>query len=322
MPLGGALPRPNGYLETAHLLTLKQIIFVPPAICVAAQAIGALERRGLTVTTINTRSSIQQRDGLIDGSYDVAVTAMDNVISWTRDARVPFKIIGQVERSTRLFIYSRPKFSSLADLRGARLAVDAPDSGLVLALRGAVELAGVAPGEYSLVPFGGVKERLDALTDDRADAALLGPPLDAAADAAGLRLLGEIQNFFPDYPGLGLIVRQDSLERLKTELSAYIAALNETLASVQAHSVAVTEALVAAGYVRERTQSVLGALPVSLRPDHAGIQRILALRYQFDSSMARDLGYTDIVDDRFLVADTSQVAHGADDSAVSSKRLV
>lgn len=305
------------------MLTLKQIIFVPPALCVAAQAIGALERRGLTVTTINTRSSIQQRDGLIDGSYDVAVTAMDNVISWSRDTRVPFKIIGQVERTTRLFIYGRPKFASLADLRGARLAVDAPDSGFVLALRGAVELAGVPPGEYALVPFGGVKERLDALIDDRADAALLGPPLDVAADAAGLRLLGEIQSFFTDYPGLGLVVRQDSLDRLKTELSAYVSALHEALAGVQAHSAAVTEALVAAGYARERTQSVLNALPSSLRPDHAGIQRILSLRYQFDPWMARDLGDTDFVDERFLVAaDRRHLVHGTNDSTLSSKRLV
>ena len=235
----------------------------------------------------------------MEGSCDVAVTAMDNVISWSRDTCCRFKIIGQIERSTRLMIYARPGLKSLGELGGARLAVDAPDSGMVLALRGAIEQSGVGAGDYSLLPLGGVKERLEALIGAHADAGLMGPPLDAAAEAAGLRKLGEIEEFFPDYPGLGLVVREDRLEPLHRELSAYVSALHESLQWMQTHPLELIEALVSAGFARERTQMVLDTRTTTLLPSREGIQRILTLRERFDPVMDSKVGYTDLVDLRF-----------------------
>jgi len=277
------------------MLSLHQILFVPPAVGVAADVIGAFARRDLTVKTTYTGSSIQQRDGLFGQLYDVAVTPMDNAISWSRDCGTAFRIIAQIERTTRLIVFGHPKFRSLRDLGGARLAVDAPDSGLVLVLRAAIEASGVAPGNYSVLACGGVKERLDAMIADRADAGLLGPPIDAAADATGLRRLGEIEREVPDYPGLGLIIRLDRLLTLRPALLAYVDALAESLEWMHSHPVELVGALVTRGFAAGSAQEVLACRPRTLRPDPQGIRRIIELRKRYDSRMRKEATPKDLV---------------------------
>jgi ABC-type nitrate/sulfonate/bicarbonate transport system substrate-binding protein len=284
------------------VLSLHQIIFVQPAILVAAGSLGAFARNSLQVQTTNTKSSIQQRDGLLSGSYDLAITAMDNTISWSRDTGKSFRIIAQIERVTRLEIFGRDNFRRLGDLRGARLAVDAPDSGFVLVLRGTLDSAGVSPNEYTLAPLGGVNERLEALLAGNADAALLGPPLTAMAASAGLHHLATVEDIFPDYPGLGLVVRQDRLEELRPSLTAYMSALGESLAWMHSHDVELSESLIAAQFPVASIEAVLNTRPLGLRPDAEGIQRILALRRRYDPRFDASLTPNDLIDGRFLPA--------------------
>jgi ABC-type nitrate/sulfonate/bicarbonate transport system substrate-binding protein len=279
---------------------LHQIVFVQPAIVVAAQATKAFEHRSLDLKTTYTKSSIQQRDGLLSGAYDLAITAMDNTISWSRDSGKDFRVLAQIERKTRLEIVGRGEFRRLEDLRGARLGVDAPDSGFVLVLRGALEAAGVRPDEYSLVPCGGVKARLEALLAGTADAALLGPPMTSIASGAGLHLMSSIEGVFPDYPGLGLVIRHDRLEELRSELAAYVAALSESLAWMRAHPVELGEALVGARFPQDSINDVLQTRPDSLRPDLPGIRRILDFRRRYDPRFDQNTVPEDLLDESLL----------------------
>jgi ABC-type nitrate/sulfonate/bicarbonate transport system substrate-binding protein len=280
--------------------SVHQIVFVQPAILVAAQATKAFERRLLDIRTTYTKSSVQQRDGLLNGAYDVAVTAMDNTVSWSRDSGKAFRVIAQVERKTQLEIFARSEFKSLEGLRDGRLGVDAPDSGFVLVLRGALEAAGVRPDEYTLVPCGGVKERLEALLSGTVDAALLGPPLTSMAAAAGLHSMGNIETAFADYPGLGLVILHRRLKELRPSLLSYLSALGESLVWMQAHPFELGEALVDAQFPRDSIPNVLETRPDSLKPSLPGIRRILELRRRFDPRFELATTPADLLDESLL----------------------
>jgi hypothetical protein len=68
---------------------------------------------------------------------------------------------------------------------------------------------------------------------------------------------------------------------------------------MQTHPLELVEALVSAGFARERTQAVLNSRATSMVPSHEGIRRILALRQRFDPLMDSKVGYADLVELRF-----------------------
>jgi ABC-type nitrate/sulfonate/bicarbonate transport system substrate-binding protein len=243
---------------------------------------------------------LQQRDGLLSGAYDLAVTAMDNTISWSRAAGRPFHILAQIERTTSLELYGRQPFKRPIDLRGARVGVDAPDSGFVLVLRGALELAGVKPNSYTLCPCGGVKERFEALSSGAVDATLLGPPLTDMAKKSGLNRIVEIDCVYPDYPGLGIVVSRDRMKALSPALSSYLAALADSLVWIEAHRQEFSNALVESGFSPDSIESVLASRSASLRPDEAGIRRILDLRKHYDPQFDLRTSPEDLIDESFL----------------------
>jgi ABC-type nitrate/sulfonate/bicarbonate transport system substrate-binding protein len=227
---------------------------------------------------------------------------MDNVISWSRDTGSPFRVVAQIERTTQLELFGREPFRQLESLRGARLAVDAPDSGFVLVLRGALDAAGVGPRDYSLVPCGGVKERLDALLAGTADAGLLGPPLTAVAAKAGLYRIANIESVFPDYPGLGAVICQDRSQAIRLALSAYVSALEESLEWMRDRPAELAAALAEANFPHESIDRVLETRPDTLCPSLPGLQRILSLRQRYDPQFDFRTMPDDLLDSSLLAA--------------------
>lgn len=191
----------------------------PEALLVARGA-GLLD--GLDVVETRTTGSPEQLAGLLDGSLDAVVTAIDNLFEWTR-AGADLRLAGQVEPTTPLAVIASPRYETLQDLEGTRFAVDAYTNGFALVARTLLADAGV---DVHWVEAGGVKERLDALLDGQVAATLLGPPFDGQALEAGHRLLARVQDVYPAFPGQGLVIRtglQDSPEGAK-----FLAALRES----------------------------------------------------------------------------------------------
>ena len=62
--------------------TLKETYFVPPVPLAVAKHLRYFEEAGLEVDSKTTRSSNQQREDLLSGERDVAVTAIDNLLIW------------------------------------------------------------------------------------------------------------------------------------------------------------------------------------------------------------------------------------------------
>src|SRR3954466_15726077 len=209
--------------------TLRLIEFVPPAVQVLAHRLGYLEAQSVALQTSRTRSAPEQRDRLLAGEFDAGLTAIDNLIAWNA-VGADFVLVAQLERTTVLDLVARAGIASFDDLRGARFAVDSPVTGFSTVLRALLAKHGIDIADDQLVAAGAIGERLEAIRDGQADAALLGPPWSQEAVGEGMVRLAGVEAEFPDFPGICLTVRAGELERLRPALSAYLRACSKAAA--------------------------------------------------------------------------------------------
>ncbi|MGB9034987.1 MAG: ABC transporter substrate-binding protein [Paeniglutamicibacter sp.] len=249
---------------------LRQSHFVPPVSYLLASELGFL--RDVEVVPTRTTSSQEQLRALLAGEQDVVVTAIDNLFEWTR-AGAPLRLVAQVEATTQLGIHAGGNVETLAELAGCRFAVDAPDNGFALLAK---HLLGEARVEVDYVVVGGVRERLEALVDGRADATLLGPPFDKLAEKAGFRQLADVNALLPELPGQGLVVRAEVLE--SGELQGYLGALARGVAAGEAmNDSGGIELLERCGY-QGAAASAWAARGRTLEVDHRGLELLTRIR--------------------------------------------
>lgn len=281
---------------TGEVLMLNVIWFVPPAIHSLAQAHTLLNAGGVEVRGTPTTSSDQQFESLLDGSQDAAVTSIDNVILWNRRGRGDdFRVIAQVERTTSISLMARPGFGTIASLAGRRLLVDSAENGFVIALRMLLHKAGVAFGDCTVLPAGGVRERYTALLDGEGDATLLGPPFAGMALDAGMLCLAHADEAFPGFPGQGIVVRTSALERHGAEIAKWLEALEDARAQAVASPQLAIAGLAAHGTPAPLAARLVDAVGPSLVPVRAGIGLLVAQRRELGLPGA-EAGYDDIVD--------------------------
>jgi ABC-type nitrate/sulfonate/bicarbonate transport system substrate-binding protein len=243
-----------------------------------------------------TRSSDQQFEQLVDGSVDAVVTAIDNVVEWNRRAPgADFRVFAQLEKSTDLALFGRPGLAGLEALRGARLLVDAPANGFAVALLALLDTVGIAARDCTLVPAGGVTERLDALLAGQGDATLLGPPFDQAAREAGCRQLAGINAQWPQFPGQGLVLSRSKARDLRPELIAWLDAMTKSRDWMKSAPEEATASLIEAGLPRGFAARAPHLAPASWRPDPAGIALLIEHRRTVEFG-GGDLDYADLVD--------------------------
>jgi len=281
--------------------TLRLLWFVPTPIAVVAQS--ALLFEGVEVQAERNPSSDAQFEALRDGVVDAVVTAMDNVMDWNlRHGPQDLRIAAQMERTTALTLVGRPGLAGLGALRGARILVDAPRNGFVVALLALLADAGIfaaTAAELQLLPAGGVSERFEALRDGRGDATLLGPPFDAMALAAGLQRVASVQESCPDFPGQGLVVSAAAMTRLQPTLQRWLAGLERARRLMASDPRRCAGALATAGFAPQAVDAMVAAAPRSLVPDRAGIELLIRQRRSVGLPGAQ-LGYDDLVDLRAL----------------------
>ena len=178
---------------------------------------------------MRTRSSTEQRAGLMDGTYDLGLTAIDNLIAWDADGD-DLVVVAQVERTTVLDLCAAPDVGAIAELRGRTLAVDAVDTGFAILLRHVLATHGLAPDDYELLPAGGIQQRMEAIVEGRAAAGLLGPPFNQIALGRGCRVLAHAHEEVPRLPGIGAVIRASATPATMGAAHAYVRALAEAAA--------------------------------------------------------------------------------------------
>ena len=281
---------------------LKIIWFVPPAVHLVAESRGYLQERGIAMQTRLTHSSDEQLEGLREGRYDAAVTAMDNVILWNRRAEGPgYLVVAQVEATTAISLVAQSKFRAIADLRGARLLVDSARNGFVVALRMLLADAGVEFDACEVVEAGGVKERFSGLLASKGDATLLGPPFVGLAGARGLRRLADVDAAYPGFPGQGIVVRADLAGEQHTELLRWLQALELARVASRRDAAGAAADLGATGLDSATAAAMIAATAETLVPDRTGVEMLIHHRERLGLPGGDD-GYADVVDLEMLVA--------------------
>ncbi|MPY69277.1 MAG: hypothetical protein GEU92_04245 [Alphaproteobacteria bacterium] len=156
-----------------------------------AQEAGYFAEEGVDVRCDVATGSIQQMIGLIDGEYDMAMTAIDNVIAYdegqgatTPRNRADLVVLLGGATDPRPLI-ARPEIRGFADLKGRRIAVDAVNTGFSFMLRQLFEDCGLGKDDYELVPVGAIKARWAAVRRGDCVAGLLGKDDAAQAVADG-----------------------------------------------------------------------------------------------------------------------------------------
>jgi ABC-type nitrate/sulfonate/bicarbonate transport system substrate-binding protein len=158
---------------------------------------GFFAREGLNVNITPTPNSGFQMSNLIAGKFNIAGTAVDNLIAYMEGQgtakvdREPDLITIMGLSSTELTIVAQPEYKSIAELKGKDIALDSPSTGFAFVLRHMLEKNGFSVADTRWVPFGGTRERLNALREKKAAAAMISEPFTTQARQEGFSILGE-----------------------------------------------------------------------------------------------------------------------------------
>ena len=195
-----------------------------------AQDKGFFGANGLDVHLIPTPGSLAQMEGLIDGKFDIAMTAVDNLIAYME---------GQGEATTEstpdivavmgsdngfLSLLTAPGIKTFAALRGTTLSVDAFTTGYAFVLRRMLKVQGLNDGDCNLVKAGGFQQRFDGLIAGAQSGTLSVPPFTFLAAAKGFNDLGTAISVLGHYQGVVAAVRRNWASEHRGELIGYIKA--------------------------------------------------------------------------------------------------
>src|SRR5258708_1563282 len=262
-----------------------------------AQEKGYFAKGGIEVRLTPTPNSVFQLTSLIEGKFDIGLTAFDNVIAYME---------GQGEASLSvqpdLFVFMGgdngllslgvlPEIKTYQDLKGKTLSVDAMTTGYAFVLFDLLKRDGLKTGDYNVVKAGGVLARWEALKERKHDGTMLLSPFDLLAKANGFNILQYAIDVYGQYQGLAGATRRSWAAANPRKLDAYIRGYreglawlydpnnkNEAIAILRKNLPQLSEGLAGQSY---------GVLvnPKGFAPDGAidieGVRRVLALRSEY-----------------------------------------
>ena len=174
-----------------------------------AQAKGFYSKRGLDVDIKFTPNSDELRNGLAEGRYQIAHSAIDNAFALKDKANVDIAVVSGGDNSFNHLIV-QPDIQSLADIKGKTVIVDAVNTAYAFQLYEMLRQKGLNKGDYEVKSVGGTGFRLDAMTKDKTMvAAMLNPPFSVRAEKAGLKDMGTAAAALGAYQGTSAFVLRE-----------------------------------------------------------------------------------------------------------------
>jgi ABC-type nitrate/sulfonate/bicarbonate transport system substrate-binding protein len=195
-----------------------------------AEEKGLFARSNIAVKMTPTPGSAFQLTGLIDGKFDIAMTAIDNVIAYSEGQgaaptkETPDLIAFMGGDNGFLRLMAVPEVKAYADLKGRQISVDALTTGYAFVLQELLAKGGLMPGDYELVTAGGVLQRFQALMEKKHAATLLISPFEVNAEAKGFTRLANADDALGAYQGLVGATRRAWAKERETDLVAFIRA--------------------------------------------------------------------------------------------------
>lgn len=263
-----------------------------------AQEKGYFERNGVAVTLTPTPNSAFQLTGLIDGKFDIAMTAIDNVIAYMEGqgaaptTQAPDLIAFMGADNGFLRLITVPEVKTYADLKGKQVSVDAMTTGYAFVLRKLLEKGGLKSSDIEFVSAGGVMQRFQALMEKKHAGTLLISPFEVNAQAKGFNLLANADEALGRYQGLVGAARRSWAKENEAAVVGYIrgyvagldwlydpASKAEAIALLRKHLPNMSEDLAAKSYDILLDAKKRFARHAEL--DVEGVKTVLALRSEY-----------------------------------------
>lgn len=192
-----------------------------------AQEKGFFDANGVSVNVTPTPSSEFQLTNLIDGKFDIAMTAVDNLVAYREGQGEAPKIGGDlvaVMGADRGFLklVTVPQVKSMSDLRGKVISVDARNTGYALVLFELLDRANLREPDISIERAGGVLQRYQALLEQKHAGTMLISPFEVQAQRQGFNVLATASEAFGSYQGLVAGVRKSWATHNSAQLQGYI----------------------------------------------------------------------------------------------------
>ena len=193
-----------------------------------AQEKGFFAKGGIEVKLTPTPNSVFQLTGLIDSKFDIAITAIDNVIAYMEgqgeaktDAK-PDLVVFMGGDNGFLGLVTVPDVKTYADLKGRTVSVDALTTGYAFVLLDLLKRNGLKQGDYKVERAGGVLARWEAIKEKKHAGTMLITPFDILAKAAGLNVLQYAIDVYGNYQGLVGAARREWAVKNPKLVEAYI----------------------------------------------------------------------------------------------------
>jgi ABC-type nitrate/sulfonate/bicarbonate transport system substrate-binding protein len=200
-----------------------------------AQEKGLFARHGIAPKITPTPSSVFQLTGLIEGKFDIAMTAIDNLIAYREgqgEAKVdgPDLIAFMGGDNGFLRLVAIPDVKTYSDLKNRTVSVDARTTGYAFVLFEMLERGGLRlDQDYQVERAGGVLQRFQALLEKKHAATLLLSPFELQAEAKGFNRLGNASDVLGAYQGLVGGARKAWADANRDAVVGYIRAFSEAV---------------------------------------------------------------------------------------------
>ncbi|MBI2772762.1 MAG: ABC transporter substrate-binding protein [Burkholderiales bacterium] len=289
---GCASPAPAAALEPVSVISFGGGFNLP---LWAARDQGFFARNGIAAALQITPDSKQLFSGLMDGRYQLAITAFDNIVAYQEGqgevAFSPpsdfFAFMGSDDGF--LSLVAAPGVMTFADLRGKTISVDAMSNGFSFALREMLAKNGLAESDVQWARAGGTDRRFAALMEGQHAATMLRAPFDIQAKNRGFNQLGTAREVIGPYLGIVGAARRSWALAHPATVTGFIRAYRDSVRWLkQPENRASAEALLQANVAgmtlplaRQSCELMLDAKTgffSDARLDAQGVRAVMALR--------------------------------------------
>jgi ABC-type nitrate/sulfonate/bicarbonate transport system substrate-binding protein len=278
-----------------------------------AQENGFFERNNVTVKITPTPNSEFQLTNLIDGKFDIAMTAIDNLIAYMEGqgeaptTQTPDLVAVMGSDNGFLRLVSVPEVKTYADLKGKEVSVDARTTGYAFVLEKLLEKGGLNFNDVTYVKAGGVLQRLEALLAKKHAATLLISPFEVVAEARGFNRLANAVDVLGHYQGVVAGVRRQWAKENESQIVGFIrgfragldwlydlANKGEAIAILRKNlpNMAADLAYNAYGILMDPTDGFTRNASIDLE----GVRTVLALRRQYGEPQKKLMGPMKYID--------------------------
>ena len=288
-------PAEGRALRTINAITFGGGYNLPPWV---AQRQGFFAKHGVAVNITYTPNSVYLMTNLIEGKFDIAMTAIDNLIAY-QEGRGEALVTAKPDLAAFmgmdngfLYLVALPEVKSIAELRGKQVSVDALTTGFAFVLREMLARAGVKDSEVEYVRAGGSPARLRALLERKQAATLLPTPFEMQAEERGYTRLASGYDLLGHYQGRSAFAQRAWMRNNEAAVIGFIRAYRDAMEWIfDPRNREVAEAILIANdpgmtpALARRTYAAFvdpkSGLFRDLALDMEGIRAVLALRSKF-----------------------------------------